>query len=651
MDFEILDPQESYEPSLLYGKEEVNRELSLAWEIIENTGSNLFLTGKAGTGKTTFLKKLRECSEKRMVVLAPTGVAAINASGVTIHSFFQLPFAPYIPGKGFLTKDKKFLNVSKQKKALINSLSLLVIDEISMVSPDVLDAIDSILRRLRHSTRPFGGIQLLLIGDLRQLPPVVTNEDWEQLKTIYSSAYFFESKALKQAGFQTIELSTVYRQTDREFINILNKIRDGQIDQETLNHLNQRCAIKDKSDDNGYIRLTTHNHRASLINDLRLESLQGAAHLYKAEIEGNFPESSFPAEKYLTLKEGAQVMFVKNDSGSKRKYYNGLIGRIISLSDNKIRVKIPETGQLIDVEKTEWENTKYVLNEVTNKVEQESIGKFRQFPLQPAWAITIHKSQGLTFDKAIIDTTYSFAPGQTYVALSRCRNLEGLILDSPVTLNSVIIDKTISEFTNTYKSLIPKEEEVKFLKKRYQYDLFLELFDFDPIKHYFNDIYRFVSLHANPDLEDAEVDLYYCRNKIDKDLWMVSRKFTASYSEQDVATALSKPSSQLNQRIKNGAKYFTKILDEIEFYVDMIPACYGKISSKYFTNLLQELKFQIKLKKKIFKSISITGFSVILYQTIKEKSLSELEKSYQLKTSKKSYYRKNKKTGSNPETR
>lgn len=367
--FDLEETALACEPEAVYA---VNKELNIAWDIIEETGANLFLTGRAGTGKTTFLKKLRESTSKRMIVLAPTGVAAINANGATLHSFFQLPFAPYIPGRGFISEDKKFLNINRQKKRLIASLSLLVIDEISMVRPDMLDAIDNILQRLRNSSLPFGGLQLLLIGDLRQLPPVVKDAEWNLLKDHYPSPYFFDSHALRQAGYQTVELSTVYRQSDRFFLDILNKIRDGKADSSTLHQLNSRCVASPGQtfDEEGYIRLTTHNNRAAIINESRLASLPSPEFIFTAEIEGNFPESAYPAEKNLRLKEGAQVMFVKNDTGTDRRYYNGLIGKVVSLSDEKIIVSLTGGNDIIEVPKVEWENTRFVINETTKAVTQ-----------------------------------------------------------------------------------------------------------------------------------------------------------------------------------------------------------------------------------------------------------------------------------------
>ena len=596
IDFDLKNFDAVAEAEEIYS---LNKELNLAWEIIEETGANLFLTGRAGTGKTTFLKNLRESSSKRMVVLAPTGVAAINAAGTTLHSFFQLPFAPFVPGRGFLTDDKKFLNFSKQKKRLIASLSLIVIDEISMVRPDMLDAIDYILRRVRHSSLPFGGLQLLLIGDLRQLPPVVKDEEWEMMKDIYSSPYFFESVALKTAGYQTVELSTVYRQTDRDFIEILNMIRDGHINSDTLNKLNNRCMLSSRIvDDEGYIRLTTHNNRAAMINNNRLSQISGQEFCYEAETDGIFPETSFPADSVLRLKPGTQVMFVKNDIGAERKYYNGLIGKVVSLSEEKIRVQIPGEESIIDVEKVEWENTRYSIDETTKKVVQETIGSFRQYPLQLAWAITIHKSQGLTFEKAIIDAGHSFAPGQTYVALSRCRSLEGLLLDGPIPAHAVITDKDINDFISYCEANMPDEEKVKELRNGYIFTLFSEMFDFESLRRNYADFSRYAIEYLVPLHPQEEDEIESFRSIILKDVCDVARKFTGAYNEDKIVRLLSDSDSSLTSRIKNGAQYFVKILTEFKDFLVSIPKgidnrSYAERLNNTFDSLIYGLQLKI----------------------------------------------------------
>ena len=564
MDFDFLQDLDLSvcEPAAVYRN---NRELNLAWDLVENTGANLFLTGRAGTGKTTFLRKLRESSRKRMVVLAPTGVAAVNASGTTLHSFFQLPFSPFIPGKGFLTEDKKYLNVSRQKKRIISTLSLLVIDEISMVRPDMLDAIDSILRRLRGSSLPFGGVQLLLIGDLRQLPPVVKDSEWNLVKDFYPTPYFFESHALKKSGFHTVEMSVVYRQNDQEFLDILTQIRDGNASQDTLQRLNSRFMPSfNPGDEEGYIRLTTHNRVAYDINHSRLAVIDSPEISFEAEVKGEFLESSFPAEKTLRLKKGAQVMFVKNDTGAIRRYYNGLLGIVDEISEEKIYVKPLSGGDLIDVDRVEWENTRYNIDEGTKAIVQETVGVFRQYPLQLAWAITIHKSQGLTFDKAIIDAAHSFAPGQTYVALSRCRSLEGLVLGSMLPPSAVITDRTVNDFIEAYGRNIPDENVVTRLKEKYLYTLLGELFDFRPIRNSYSDFCRYALEYLVPVFPEAENILNDVRHKIYESLCEVATKFLTSYTESRIGMELSHSGSHLQERINNGCSYFLDVIGEIK---------------------------------------------------------------------------------------
>ena len=415
---------------------ENNPELQLAWDFVENTGVSIFLTGKAGTGKTTFLREVKQRSPKRMVVVAPTGVAAINAGGQTIHSFFQLPLSPYVPESRY----RERYDFSKEKKKLLRTLDLLVIDEVSMVRSDLLDAIDDVMRRFRDPRRPFGGVQLLLIGDLQQLTPVVTPSDEALLKAHYDTPYFFGSNALRQTQYVTIELKQVYRQQDRAFIDILNHIREGQVTAADLERLNQRCINNfHPSPDEGYIRLTTHNHLADTYNEQELSDIPSRAFTYNARIDGTFPEYAYPTDIDLTLKQGAQVMFVKNDT--EGRYYNGRIGRITSIDERHVSVLCPGDDRAIDVEPTEWENTKYVLNEKTKEIESTVQGTFRQLPLRLAWAITIHKSQGNEFGAVIIPVYHGFPAFMTrnllYTALTRAKKL-AIIIGEPAAFRYMI---------------------------------------------------------------------------------------------------------------------------------------------------------------------------------------------------------------------
>lgn len=455
---------------------EQNIELCTAWDFVENTGRSIFLTGKAGTGKTTFLKAVKEGSRKRSVVVAPTGVAAVNAGGVTIHSFFQLPFSPFVPGAKIESK----FDFSKEKRKIIASIDLLIIDEISMVRADLLDAIDAVLRRFREHSQPFGGVQLLMIGDLAQLTPVVTPEDERMLNSYYDTPYFFGSKALQQIVYVTIQLEHVYRQQDTSFVQLLNEVRQGHPSPETLKQLNVRCqpAFVPRPEE-PYIRLTTHNHLANYYNESEFQKLPGRCYQYHAEIKGTFPDYSYPTAETLELKEGAQVMFIKNDPSGNHKYYNGRIGCVMEASEKSLTVYCEGDAEAIDVEPQEWENTRYTLNEKTREIEAEVQGTFRQLPLRLAWAITIHKSQGLTFDRAIIDANLSFAPGQVYVALSRCRSLEGLVLSTPLEARAVINDERVDSYITQQEYQAERSiRQLPMLKQEYERYLLLQLFDF-----------------------------------------------------------------------------------------------------------------------------------------------------------------------------
>ncbi|MGE5395089.1 MAG: ATP-dependent DNA helicase, partial [Candidatus Saccharibacteria bacterium] len=472
--------------------QQTNAQLELAYNFLQYTNQNIFLTGKAGTGKTTFLRNLKQQSPKRMVVVAPTGVAAINAGGVTIHSFFQLSFGPQIPvnpeqirpvtvsDNGNVAASIKRFN--REKINIIRSLDLLVIDEISMVRADILDAIDEVLRRYKNRYRPFGGVQLLMIGDLQQLAPIVKDDEWNLLKPYYETCYFFSSQALKRSKFIGIELTHIFRQSDQRFIDILNKVRENKMDLATLEQLNKRYIPNFNPDDKeGYITLTTHNYQSQQINEEKLSQLNARVHKFTATITGEFPEYSYPTDPELELKVGAQVMFVKNDLSPEKRFYNGKIGKIVNISDDEIEVECPGDYQSIDVERVEWQNAKYTLNEETQEIDEQVIGTFTQYPLKLAWAITIHKSQGLTFEKAIIDARASFAHGQVYVALSRCKTLDGLVLSSTIAPHSVKNDTTVIQFTDEVERNQPGLAELEKSRKEYVQQLLTELFDFKPI--------------------------------------------------------------------------------------------------------------------------------------------------------------------------
>jgi hypothetical protein len=421
---------------------ERNEIFDLAYRFVTETSENIFLTGKAGTGKTTFLKYLKENATKNIVVAAPTGVAAINAGGVTLHSLFQLPFHPFLPTRNHKEELLSKIRYNRQRQQLLRKMELLVIDEISMVRCDVMDAIDTILKSIRRNyDTPFGGVQLLCIGDLHQLPPVAQNHEWGILQEYYTTPFFFDSLSIKEQMPLLIELDKIYRQKEDSFVQLLNKVRNNQMDADDFEDLHMRYdPLFSPMPGEKYITLTSHNKQAAEINQRKIDNLFTNAFTFKAEIEEDFPEHIFPAEAALILKEGAQVMFLKNDLIAKR-YFNGKIGVVKLLEHNKIIVDCD--GVEIEVGKETWENTRYTLNRTDGKLEQETLGTFTQYPLRLAWAITIHKSQGLTFEKVMIDAGASFSSGQVYVALSRCTSLEGIVLLSKLSQTTLFSNDSV----------------------------------------------------------------------------------------------------------------------------------------------------------------------------------------------------------------
>ena len=454
----------------------------MAERYVKATGRSVFLTGKAGTGKTTFLKYITQTTAKRFVVLAPTGVAAINAGGSTIHSFFQLPLCPYLPDvKELITEyqmPERYRSLRKERVKIIRTLDLLIIDEISMVRADLLDAVDMTLRKYRHNDKPFGGVQLLMIGDAQQLSPVVKDSERQYMSQVYQSPYFFHSKALSRLQYVTIELQKVHRQKDAEFLDILNAVRDDRMTAQLLRKLNERGGVPPVRQEDGTepIRLTTHNVRADEVNSRKLAELPDDPSLFTAQIEGDFPEHSYPADEVLELKPGAQVMFIRNDS--EGKYYNGKLAKVEKIAKGVVTVS-DSNGEMIDVTPVEWPNTQYELDDESGEICQNVVGTFRQLPLRIAWAITIHKSQGLTFDNVIIDAGAAFAFGQVYVALSRCRSLEGITLESPITSSGIYRDMHVAAFNEGFMPLEAVSCRVDLEERGYAFDQYRSVFDFN----------------------------------------------------------------------------------------------------------------------------------------------------------------------------
>ena len=598
---------------------ETNQELRRAWDFVEHTGRSIFLTGKAGTGKTTFLRTVVEQSKKRSIVVAPTGVAAINAGGVTIHSFFQLPFTPYVPNAHIQSK----FDFGKEKRRIIASLDLLIIDEISMVRSDLLDAVDSVLRRYRDRYKPFGGVQLMMIGDLQQLTPVVTPEDEVLLKPYYDTPYFFGSKALAQIDYVTIQLNKVYRQEDSAFLDVLNHVREACPTADDLATLNSRYnpTFIPKSGE-GYIRLTTHNRLADNYNDSELSKLPYHSFSFRARIEGNFPEYSYPTSELLVLKQGAQVMFVKNDPTGEHRYYNGRIGEIVEISDSRVSVLCPGDSEAIDVEPLEWENAQYQLNPETRVIETKVQGKFRQLPLRLAWAITIHKSQGLTFERAIIDANLSFAPGQVYVALSRCKSLDGMVLSAPIEARAIIADERVESYISRQEEEARKSiEQLPQLKEEYYRHLLLELFDFHDIFYKEEHLLRLMTeffYHSHTDITE--------RHK--RVLSNLSAQ-TMSVSEKWLQKMRQMQQDQLHgneflERVKRSAAYFEESIgtvfgNSLDLAADIKTG--NKQAMSRFTDSLTETRQAVLSRRYLLARIAEQGFSIATYLHEKQYSM------------------------------
>ncbi|MFV8391394.1 helix-turn-helix domain-containing protein [Flavobacterium sp. LB2P6] len=544
---------------------------------INQTQRSVFLTGKAGTGKTTLLREIIETTHKNTVVVAPTGIAALNAGGVTIHSMFQLPFGGFIPDNSspqfsestkFETKAtlRRHFKMSGLKKSVIRNMELLIIDEVSMLRADLLDAMDYMMQTVRKKSTPFGGVQVLYIGDLLQLPPVIRDEEWRTLKTYYKGKFFFHSHVVQQNPPLYIELSKIFRQTDDTFISVLNNLRNNEISQQDIQTLNQYVKPDfDLKANKGYITLTTHNNKADSMNAQALEDLEGKSVVYKPEITGDFPEKIFPVEQQLQLKVGAQIMFVKNDLSFDKNYFNGKMGVIKSLSSQEILVHFPEENKTIEVEKYEWQNIRYKVDETTKEIEEEVLGTFVHYPIKLAWAITVHKSQGLTFDKAALDVSQVFLPGQAYVALSRLRSLEGLILLSPLRMNGISNDQDVMDYSLNKASDSFLENALHFETKNFIHNYLINTFEWNDLAQEWRN-HKF-SYNENSEISEKSKHAVWARKQTEiiEQLLDPSKKFISQLNKLFAQETVDL--NHVSERIQAAFSYFLKPMDDLVFEI------------------------------------------------------------------------------------
>jgi uncharacterized protein YpbB len=603
---------------------------------INQTQRSVFLTGKAGTGKTTLLREIIETTHKNTVVVAPTGIAALNAGGVTIHSLFQLPFGGFLPDNSapdfsestkFETKAtlRRHFKMSGLKKSVIRNMELLIIDEVSMLRADLLDAMDFMMQTVRKKNSPFGGVQVLFIGDLLQLPPVIRDDEWRTLKNYYKGKFFFHSQVVQQNPPLYIELDKIFRQTDDAFISVLNNLRNNQISKEDIATLNQYVQPNfDLKANKGYITLTTHNAKADTMNTEALESLEGKEWLYSPEITGDFPDKIYPLDEVLRLKEGAQIMFVKNDLSFDKKYFNGKMGVIKSLSTNEILVHFPEENKTIEVEKYEWQNIRYKVNDTTKEIEEEVLGTFVHYPIKLAWAITVHKSQGLTFDKAALDVSQVFLPGQAYVALSRLRSLKGLILLSPLQMNGISNDQDVMDYSLNKASETHLENALHFETKNFIHQYLVQTFEWaDLAQEWRNHQY---SYNDKSEVSSKAKYSYWAKEQTERIDKVVepAKKFI-----QQLNVLFRQETVDLNhisERIQAAYTYFMDPMDELVFEIlwKLEEVKRLKKAKAYFDELLLLEELQTKAVLRLMKAKLLIE-TVVSGETISKEKLTSPE--------------------------
>ena len=629
---------------------EKDERFTLAERYVEETGVSVFLTGKAGTGKTTFLKEIVRQTSKRFAVVAPTGVAAINAGGVTIHSFFQLPLCPYLPDVKELVTEyqmpERMRSLRKERVKILRTLDLLIIDEISMVRADILDAIDDILKRYRRNDRPFGGVQLLMIGDIQQLPPVVKESERPFMEQVYSSPFFFNSKVLQRLPYVTIQLEKVHRQSDRIFLDILNEVRSGRPSEWALSELNKRLDPGFVPPENErWIRLTTHNAQADSVNEAKMNALETDEATFEAQVEGIFPENAYPAETQLRLRVGAQVMFVRNDTSGEARYYNGKIATVEKVKPQLIVQD--ESGDSIEVTTEKWENIRYGLNEETGEIEGIVDGTFEQVPLRPAWAVTIHKSQGLTFDHVIIDAGAAFSFGQVYVALSRCRTLEGIILTTPITRRCTFTSEEVTAFESSREPADEVRLKLSAMSNEYFTSTLCDAFDLQRLRYLYNRVNRIYQVNLSnlyPDQADrfnkvgagmsdqiGETESQQSSEASGKDnpktftgirsLSDTAQKFQRQirYIAASIHSGAPEDLPLLRERVTKACEYFRKELRPLASFAAPLTLVEidDKEVKKAFKAAAEEFLSELRFRLTLYETVLSEGFSTKAYHKLK----------------------------------